>query len=96
MSEELSDIRRLLQELVTRQAEHSSEQKNIKEDVEQIKHVLLEGNGTPAMTVRLAVAENELARIKEDRVDMKMPRAAWVGIVVSIALGIASIAATYS
>lgn len=91
MSEEFSKLQELLQELITKQALHALEQKGIKEDVEQIKHVLLEGNGTPAMVVRIALAENELKRLTEERNDQKMPRAAWVAIVVSILLGLASI-----
>lgn len=94
MSEDLEKIQTLLQELVTKQALHAAEQKTIKEDIDQIKHVLLEGNGTPAMTVRLAVAENELRRLTEERNDKKMPRSAMVGIVVSIVLALASIAAS--
>lgn len=96
MSEELTAIRTLLQELVTKQAIHASEQNQIKEDVEQIKHVLLEGNGTPAMTVRIALAEQQLDRLREERDDKKMPRAAWVAIVVSSLLALMSLAATYS
>jgi hypothetical protein len=93
MNEELHEIRELLQELVTKQAIHALEQNGIKEDVEQIKHVLLEGNGSPPMTVRVALAENDLKRLREERDDKKMPRAAWVAIMVSILLALVSIGA---
>lgn len=91
MSDELGRIRQLLQELLQKQAEHSIEQRELKEDVEQIKHVLMEGNGTPAMTVRMALAEKELDRLKEERDDKKLPRTAWVSIVVSVLLGVLSL-----
>lgn len=60
----------------------------LESDMEDVRHVLIEGNGRPAMTVRMAVAENELARLTEERGDRKMPRAAWIGIMLSSALGV--------
>lgn len=91
MSDELKEIRELLQTLVTSQALHSQEQQALRGDVEQIKHVLIEGNGTPAMTVRVAIVENELERVKEERNDAKMPRSFSVGLAVSILLGLLGI-----
>lgn len=91
---ELGEIRELLQELIKNQATHAVEQRELKADVEQIKHVLLEGNGTPAMTVRVALAEADLKRLKEERDDKKMPRSAWVAIVLSSVIGIAGIVAS--
>ena len=64
----------------------------LESDMEDVRHVLIEGNGKPAMTVRMALAENELARLAEERVDRKMPRAAWVAIVVSTLMSLAGIA----
>ncbi|HEU5118648.1 MAG TPA: hypothetical protein VFT74_18770 [Isosphaeraceae bacterium] len=87
----LADIQRTLTQLVTNQALHSQEQEEIKATVQKLAHVLLEGNGTPAMTVRVAVIENELRRVKEDRDDKKMPRSVWTSIVVSILLGVVSL-----
>lgn len=55
----------------------------LESDMEDVRHVLIEGNGKPAMTVRMALAENELQRLTEERSDQKMPRAAWVAILVS-------------
>ncbi len=91
---DLSEIREMLQELTSRQAVHAAEQSAIKEDVAQIKHVLIEGNGQPAMTVRVALAEQELERMREERDDKKMPRAAWAAILISSLIGIAGIVAS--
>jgi hypothetical protein len=68
----------------------------LEENVSDIKHVVIDGNGKPPMTVRLALAEAELERVKEERVDKKMPRTAWLGIVVSIILAVASIGASFA
>lgn len=83
-----------LRDLSANQREHSTEQRLLKEDVAQIKHVLIEGNGQPAMTVRLALLENEQKRITEERNDRKLPRSAWVAIVISAIFSIAGIALT--
>jgi hypothetical protein len=63
----------------------------LESDMEDVRHVLIEGNGKPAMTVRMALAENELARLAEERSERKMPRAAWVAILLSTLTAIASI-----
>ncbi len=63
----------------------------VEEDLGKLKHVLLEGNGTPAMTVRMALMEQELARVKEERADSKVPRHVALGIWVSIVLGVGAI-----
>lgn len=63
----------------------------LESDMEDVRHVLIEGNGRPAMTVRMALAENELQRLTEDRADRKMPRAAWVAILVSAFMSLTGI-----
>lgn len=63
----------------------------LESDMEDVRHVLIEGNGKPAMTVRMALAENELARMAEERSDRKMSRAAWVTILLSTLMSIAGI-----
>lgn len=63
----------------------------LESDMEDVRHVLIEGNGKPAMTVRMALAENELARLSEERADRKMPRAAWVAIILSSLLSLAGV-----
>lgn len=80
-----------MKEMLTRLDERTKE---LASDVRQMKYVLIEGNGTPAMTVRLAVAENELERLKEERVDKKMPRAAWVAILLSTIVSVVAILAS--
>lgn len=91
---ELKEIRDLLTGLCVSQREHGIEQRMLKEDVEQIKHVLIEGNGQPAMTVRLALVENELKRVAEERADRKLPRSAWVSILISTLIGGTGLALT--
>ncbi len=70
----------------------------LESDMEDVRHVLIEGNGKPAMTVRMALAENELQRLTgihiEERSDRKMPRAAWVAILCSTAVSLAGIVIT--
>lgn len=63
----------------------------LESDMEDVRHVLIEGNGRPAMTVRMALAENELARLADERTDRKMPRAAWVAILLSSLLSLAGV-----
>lgn len=86
MSDEITMVKELLAKLDGRL-------ERIEEDVSKLKYVIVEGNGQPAMTVRVAVIENELERVKEERTDAKMPRSAWVAIIVSIVLALASIGA---
>ena len=89
--ERLEKIESLLQSLVTNQALHAQEQRSMKEDLDQIKHVLLEGNGKPALTEQVLTHKMRIERLEEERIDKKMPRAAWVGIVISSILGVAGI-----
>lgn len=95
---EFSEIREMLTGLVISQREHGIEQRQLKEDVAQIKHVLIDGNGKPSITVRVALAEQELARVIQERTqernDRKLPRAAWLGILISTILSLAGIALT--
>ncbi len=56
------------------------------EDVDKLKHVLLEGNGTPAVIVQVATHAERLKTLEEDRRDAKIPRHVSVGLVVSIIL----------
>lgn len=55
----------------------------IEEDVQGLRHVMLEGNGQPSMMVRVALMESEQRRLQEERDDRKMPRAVWISILVS-------------
>ena len=95
MSDERFDrIEQLLQQLVTNQALHAGEQKSMKEDLDRVVHVLLEGNGKPALTEQVLTNSLKIERLEEERNDRKMPVAFWVGLVVSTLVGIGSIVAT--
>ena len=91
MSDDIKEIREMLQTLMTNQALHAQEQKTVKEDVEQIKHVLIEGNGRPAITVQIATMDQRIKTLESNEEDRKVPRAVSLGIVVSLVLGVASI-----
>lgn len=67
----------------------------VKDDLDKLKHVLLEGNGTPAMTVQVATMNERLKTLEEDRNDNKVPKHVTVGISVSIILAVASILAGF-
>jgi hypothetical protein len=95
MSEEMKDVRELLQRLVTNQELHALEQRNMKEDIEQIKCILIEGNGRPAMTVQVATIDQRLRSLEMKEEDRKVPRSVSIGIVVSLVLGVASILAGF-
>jgi hypothetical protein len=91
MSEDdFKEIRGLLQELVTKQALHSHEQNSMKESLDQIKHVLLEGNGSPPMTIQVATMDQRIKQLEEDSDDKKVPRHISLGIWVSIILAAGS------
>lgn len=91
---ELKEIREMLASLCSDQREHLIEQRSLKEDVAQIRRVLIDGNGQPPMTVRMALAENEIRRVAEERQERKLPRSAWAGILVSGILGVLSVVLT--
>ena len=65
---------------------------HLKLNVDQLKHVLIEGNGKPAVTEQVALLVHKVAKIEEtideEREDRKLPRAAWIGIVISIVFGL--------
>lgn len=65
------------------------------EKVEKITHVLLDGNGKPPMTVRVALLEDHMEQLEDDnseeREDRKMPRAFWVGTIISSIISVVAI-----
>lgn len=67
---------------------------NLKDDVDQIKHVLLEGNGKPPLTEQVLTTALHVARLIEERADKKMPRAFWVGLVIPSIISIVAIVVT--
>ncbi len=64
---------------------------NLGEKVDRISHVLIEGNGKPPLTEQVAIQQVRLERLEEERTDKKMPRAAWISIVLSSILSAISI-----
>lgn len=57
-------------------------------DLDQVKHVLLEGNGSPPMTVQVATMYARIVNLEEDKKEAKIPRSITIGLVVSIVLAI--------
>jgi hypothetical protein len=65
-------------------------------DVGHLRRVLVDGDGGPSMTVRVALAEQEIKRLSEERNDRKVPRAVWIGIVISTVVSVISIISSVS
>lgn len=63
------------------------------DDVDQLKHTLLEGNGVPAITVQVATLNTEVATLKQQARDYRIPRHVWIGIVISALIGLTGILA---
>lgn len=66
---------------------------NMAEDVGDLKHVLIEGNGKPPLTEQVLTNKLKIERLEEERADKKMPRAAWIAIVLSSLLSVAGLIA---
>lgn len=64
-------------------------------DVDLLKHVILEGNGTPPMTVQIATMFTRLESLENDRDESKIPRHVTVGLIVSIILATFGIVAGF-
>lgn len=60
----------------------------VEEDLKKLKHVLLEGNGSPPMTVQVATIDQRLKQLEEDRKEQRVPRHISIGIWVSIVLAV--------
>lgn len=67
----------------------------LSDDMDQVKHVLLEGNGSPPLTMQVATNKMKIDRLEEERVDKKLPRAAWLGILISTILSVAGLVAAF-
>lgn len=68
----------------------------VEEDLKKLKHVLLEGNGSPAVTVQVATMDQRIKQLEEDKNDRKVPRAVSAGIWVSIVLALVGILAGFA
>lgn len=62
----------------------------MEKDLDKVKHVLIEGNGKPAVVVQVATLHERLTSLEEDRRDKKIPRHVSFGIVISIIIAIFS------
>ena len=65
--------------------------KSIAEDVAELKHVVIDGNGNPSLVVRTATHDHRIKSLEEKEIDKKMPRAVWASIVISIILSVLGI-----
>jgi hypothetical protein len=63
----------------------------MEKDIGMLKHVLIEGNGVPAVTVQLATLAEQVSTLKSNERDYRIPRYIWLGIVVSALIGLAGI-----
>ena len=74
--------------------------KAMSDDMDSIKHVLLEGNGSPALTVQVATIDTRLKTVEEARRDDKaqlgVPRSVSISIVVSVIIGLVGLLAAFA
>lgn len=89
--EELKNINQQLNQILSYQAVHQIEQQILKDEVSIIKNVLIGTGSAEALTVRVAISENELLRLKEERHDRKLPKTAWAGFIITSIIGISGI-----
>ena len=61
----------------------------VQDDVHKLSHVILEGNGRPAMTVQVATMDTRLKVLEDDVKERKVPRHVWMGIIFSVAIAVA-------
>lgn len=61
------------------------------DDIEQLHHILLEGNGRPAMTVQVATMETRLKGLEDQAKENRIPRHVWIATIISAIIGIIGI-----
>ncbi len=64
----------------------------IQNTVEKLAHTVLDGNGSPALTVTVATTATRVAAIEEQLREAKTPRHIWVGIIFSALIAIVVLA----
>lgn len=79
-----TDIRGLLIKLDGRMDE-------LARDVAKLSHVILEGNGSPPMTVKIATLETKLSLLEGEKREAKIPRHVWLTVMASTIIGIIAI-----
>lgn len=62
--------------------------------VDKLSHVLLEGNGVPAITVQVATLNEKVSKLEEENRGYRIPRNVWMGIIVSAVIGLIGILAS--
>jgi len=65
----------------------------MEDKVDKLSHVLLEGNGVPAVTVQVATLNEKVSQLEEEARGYRIPRNVWVGIIFSAIIGILGILA---
>jgi len=64
-------------------------------DVNLLKHVILEGNGTPALTVQVATLNTRLSSMEENNKESSIPRHVTVGLIVSVIIACVGLVAGF-
>lgn len=65
-------------------------------DVKQLRYVLIEGNGKPAMTTQVALQEQRIEQLETKETDKKLPRGVWLSMVISVIFGVAGLIAGFA
>jgi hypothetical protein len=60
-------------------------------DVGQLKHTLLEGNGVPSITVQVATLNADMATVKQQLADHRIPRSTMIPMLITIIIAVADI-----
>lgn len=68
----------------------------MEDDLRKLKHVLVEGNGSPSVTVQVATMDQRIKQLEDEAKDKKVPRHVSIGIWVSIVLAVGSILAGFA
>lgn len=62
----------------------------MEDDLDKVKHVLIEGNGKPSIVVQVATMNERLSSLEEHVKENKIPRNVSLGIIVSIIIAVFS------
>lgn len=69
----------------------SQKVEQIADDTSELRHVLLTGNGTPALTTTVARLDERVKSLEVKDLEQRVPRHVTLGLVVSILLGVAGL-----
>ena len=62
----------------------------MEDDLDKVKHVLIEGNGKPSIVVQVATMNERHSSLEEHVKENKIPRNVSLGIIVSIIIAVFS------